>query len=700
MNQNQPIQKKKKPLNIPGAILDNMILIAITALLGTALVIGIVIKTHNPYYTVSASLLFEPHIPELVYSSNERYLHSFEDWMRTQSHEIESPWVLTNAIRKFELDGFNWLRDSETEKTAVDRLRGRLDISQINNTQILTLTLGSNELVGLAEIVNSVVQSYIDHKDHQRKDLDQQKLTYLRGEREKYNERIDQAYQDLVDISREYATAVTDEKNLYIYLNMFMDLRSRYNQALTEGIDAESKMSALIGQRDRLLEMDVYDPRNSQVLIELEQEIMSAMVGLQESSPEYARHEANLANLDNASIETARNYWISEINLELNNQTMLHEAAHTSVGELKKQLGYAELELMEFNTAILTTNTQRQEIDRLTNIWNRINERIEQIEIELFNPGQVKILSAAQTPEFPDPNKMMKKVILGIVVIFGLSFGLAIGKEFLDPRIKRKQDLESSLGFPVGAVIPNCESEGIAKSKLQNLPCHHPNSYIVESFRQLAVRLEQDHEKHGSSVYSVHSMAGGSGSTAIVKNILSILDVPANRKLLLDLSNSSIAADTAMDSSDGVNPKNFISNPESIENYIIQSEEGAYSEVKFDSTGNINRKQLRDLFEYLKTKFDYVLVDTSAFLFSSFSQAVSQRSDMSLVIVNSQKDTYTQLYHGLDLLKSLNVDSLTIIQNNISAPRFSATHNLINKHNLLNTAKMKKTEMLQQGHNG
>jgi len=114
--QNQYNNQKKatsKPFNVAAALKENLILILVAIPVGSALVVAAALFFHKPYYSVSASILFEPHIPELVYTSNERYLHSFEDWMRTQAHEIESPNVLESAVSGIEKSGFFWTREDE-----------------------------------------------------------------------------------------------------------------------------------------------------------------------------------------------------------------------------------------------------------------------------------------------------------------------------------------------------------------------------------------------------------------------------------------------------------------------------------------------------------------------------------------------------------------------------------------------------------
>jgi len=522
--------------NIIHAILDNLLLVVSIFLGGSLIVILSAAFTHTPYYTTSASMVFEAKIPDLIYSNNDRNLHSFEDWMRTQEHEIESASVLSYAIDTYEDSGFVWQLEDESRKTAIDRLRGRLNISKINNTQLLKVEMGSSNQTGLAEMVNAVTLGYISHKDRQRKDKDIQKLEYLKSEKMKYGGRLEKAYEDLVNISRKYGTAIADEKNLYIYLDMFIDLRTRYNQVLTKRLETENTLEALKNQKNRLETMDVYDLENTQLLLEMEQEINAKMIGLDTLGTLYNEYSNILKEINENNINSARKYLIAEIDQEINSQMMLNESAQHTATDLQREMKKAQRELMEINSAVLKTSTQRQSIDRIITIWDRVNGRIEEIEIELFNPGRVQVLSAAQSPDFPNPSKLIKKIALGIIAMLALALGVAVAKEFTDKRVKRVSDVQTNLGFPAGGFVIDGAIEEIAPEDFDAIYSKHPNSYTTELYNQLTIGIEREQNEFNSQTYGFFSLQGSSGVTTISKNILAMLDAGKHEKIYVDLN--------------------------------------------------------------------------------------------------------------------------------------------------------------------
>lgn len=668
----KPIRRGKLPFNALQAILDNIILIVVIITIGFIILVAAVLVTHKPYYTVSASILFEPRVPEVLSDSNDRYLHSFEDWMRTQSHELESSHVLQAAIENYEADGYKWRLPDETMKTAVDRLRGRLQTQIVPNTQLMNLKMGSKNKESLAEIVNAVVDEYIDHKDRQRQEQDQNKLAYLREKKTKYSQRLDQEYQDLTAISGRYGTAIADEKNMYVYLEMFMNLRNRYNQALTERIERENRLTALYNQKKRLKELAIYDLKNSQLLLEMEQEINSKMVGLDENNSLYFEYSRLLSEISENNIKTAKKYLIADIDRTINEEAMHYETARQTEMDINGEMDKAQLELMAINSAVLKTTTQRQTIDRITNIWARINDRIEQIEIELFNPGRVQVLSSAKVPEFPDPNKLMKKLILGVIAIVGLGVGTAAGKEYNDKRVNRTADVENVLGFPATGFMIDSSLENIPEDSLDQVYATYPKSYMVELYNELAVRVEREHHNHGARTFAMFSLKGKSGVSSVARNILAMLDADKHEKILIDLNHKITMPEDDINSPDGL--IEWLAANRSLEDGIVNRVDSYFDVLPLGNLRELNIARIRpsavqELFKRLQQRYKYIFIDCPPMLLASEAQTVAQEVDVSMLVVDSQRDTWPTLTRVVSILDKLQVQVVSVILNRIKPRR-------------------------------
>jgi succinoglycan biosynthesis transport protein ExoP len=678
------VKKSQNTFDILRSILDHWLLVLIIVVFGSVMVVLYSIKSHRNYYTSSASLIFEPNMPELLYTDNERYLHSFEDWMRTQLHEIESNEVLLEAINSYEQQGFKWRYEGETEQTSIDRLRAKINVIQINNTQIMELGTTMPEREGLAELVNAVVDSYINFKDEQRKKQDRAKREYLQMERSEYEKRLDKSYKELLDISQKYATAVADEKNLYIYLNMFMDLKSRYNEVLLSRVELENDVIALREQKNQLsgYEFDDIVPESGENLAD---DIRKRMLGMRADSPEYQHLKELLEDLRRANIAETQQKTADQIEKALFEKSGQYLSAMGTEKQLKDELKHVQAEVMEFNTAIMRASTKRQEIDRYISIWNRINERIEQISIELFNPGRVRVLNAAKTPEFADENKMSKKIFLGVLGMIVAGLGLALGIGYTDRSIRRPGDVEKVLGFSATAHIVDSTEDGINSSEFDAVYRTRPDSYSSEQFRQISARIEKEHDKFQSRVYCIFSVKDGGGATSINMNTLAMLDAPADRKLFIDLNHRKpMTGRTEIPAVSG-GVAECISDIAKLDSNILVDSGFPFHVLPLGAkeklaTGRVLPSELEKILDGVREKYDYIFVDAPPVLLASETQKYARLCDVSVMVADSKGVIWPELKRAVDLLNKAGVEVISVIINRIPVLYYGYYRKMMNEY--------------------
>lgn len=659
-------QTKKFPFDPKRELFDRLPLIGIIVFAGSVLTILLVWFLHKPFFSSTATLIFEKDLPEILYTDREKFVHSFEDWMRTQVHEIESNIVLDSAITRYQRKGFVWELKGETRKTSIDRLRMKLEVSQINNTQIMELTMTLGEKDGLSELINEAIKSYIDFKEYQRTNLDHEKLNYLEKEKNEYEDRLNVHYNELMKISKKYGTAVADEKNLYIYLNMFMDLRSKYNNVLLQKIESENEYSSLSDKKNQLDTTNIRDQQTNSILQDADQELVKKMVGLNQQSEEYKKLKNLREDLRGKDSEVTRQRLVSYLNLDLINAKTKYEAATNSQAQLKIELNKVQEEVMQFNTAVLRASTKRQEIERTIELWNKINDRIEQIRIELFNPGSVRILNAAVEPDFPDASQPIKKIIIGILgsVFSAVSLSLLLG--YRDERIKRSSDIQTYFGFPVTGLLINGSEENMELTSDTNLSSEYPNSFLTSEVTECVARIERGHFKDGSKIFGFSGLTHNSGTTLISKNLLHQFEGKANTKILISFEKEKT------DLKEEVTEKYQIQvGNQSYELTITHDESFHFKKINvFDLIHSLPVSEqtqiLKLLLKQLSEDFTIIFLDLKPLMIGNpLYHRLIQSVDSFVAVVDSEKDSWPQLVSAINLIDKVGVQSVGIILNRI-----------------------------------
>ena len=658
--------KTKFPFDPKREILDRLPLTGIIILIGSILTVVLVWLMHKSYYTSTASLIFEKDLPEILYTDREKFVHSFEDWMRTQVREVESNTVLDSAISRYEKKGYKWIKSGETNKTAIDRLRGKLEVSQINNTQIMELTMTMTEKDGLSDIINEVIKSYIDFKEYQRTNLDHAKLNYLEMEKKEYENKLNNLYNELMKISKQYGTAVADEKNLYIYLNMFMDLRSKYNNVLLQKIESENEYTSLSNKKNQIDTTNIRDQQTNTILQDADQELVKKMVGLNPQSEEFRKLKNLREDLRGKDAEVTRQRLVSFLNLDLINAKTKYAAATNSQTQLKIELNKVQEEVMQFNTAVLRASTKRQEIERTIELWNKINDRIEQIRIELFNPGSVRVLNPAIQPDFPDASQPLKVIIMGILGSIFTALTVALFLGYKDERIKRAADINSYFGFPVTGQIIDGREENIVLSTGSNIYSDYPNSFLAGQITECVARIEREYFKNGSKIFGFSGLSHKSGTTLLTMNFLHQIEGQTDKKILISFEPRKLEQTEIPSGKIGLKLGS-----QTIELTITCNESFHFHTVNvFELIHSLPASEqtvlVKLLIGNLTEKYDLIFLDFKPMmagnqLFHRFAQSI----DSFITIVNSEKDEWPQLIRTINLLDKIGVPSVGIVMNRI-----------------------------------
>ncbi|MCC7430431.1 AAA family ATPase, partial [bacterium] len=593
-----------------------------------------------------------------------------------------------------ESKGFVWKQPNESLKLAMDRLSLKLKVEQQRETKLINITTTSRNPDGIEEIVNSVIRSYIALQHKQTRDENEFKLKYLEEEKKRHVILLDSSYQKLEEVSSKYNTAITEEKNLYVYIETLFDLKKNFNKITIDRINSESRLESLEKTRQRLNSLDFQSQgeihaEESNLFLDGElqnarkkQEIEIQMIGLKPENPKYTYLQNTLDALNKQEAETKTNLVdkgkkIVRKKLLNENQTETlktltdYETAVSASIKLEEELEITQKEVLEFNTAVLRASTQRQEIARLQETLNRISARIEEIQIESFNPGRIFVLAWALPPDGPVQNSLSMMVILSFVAGFVLGCVVAVGIAFFDNTIKRPEDIEKVLGFPVTDYLLNSVNDLIASSNIYTVYRHLPRSYLYEQFRKISLYFEKERSEHDSRVFTVFGVKDGNGSTSFCLNTLAFLDAPKERKLFVDLNYRNPITNQISEISDTKGIIDCLNENGNLEEYVSRDTDLPFCVLtsgrrKTHIPLALNSSQLTEILQNLRFNYDYIFIDAPPLLLSAEASRIALLADVVVLIPKADNTLWAELLRSVDILDKLKIKVLSIILNNVS----------------------------------
>jgi succinoglycan biosynthesis transport protein ExoP len=688
--------KVKKPFNPVGAIVKSFRLILLITVVGSFLTIPVVALKTRPKYEAEAVIIVNPYFPKVLFKDDEGgSINSYEDWMRTQVMVIKSFPVMEQAILEYHQQGFIWKGHGESMKSATDRLVSRIKITQIKDTQLILVSMKSSNRRGLADIVNCVVRSYIRSANDQGRGESGFKVETLKKDKEKINQELNDAFAELDLVSRKFGTAITEEKNLYVYIDSLIDVKKASTKAIIERISAESKIKALRNSRDELRKLDVsglVDDRsetnsllsdNLLALNRKETETIEQLVGITPENPKYASLTKRLQQLNEQSrrireqsmksIEkTVRGKLITENLIESEKLRAEYLAALDIERQMAREVARVQSEVLNYNAAILKATTRKREIQRLQDTLNRINERIDQIMIESTNPGRIFVQSFALPPESPSDDPRKKMMGLCVAGSFMVGLFLVVGRAMLDNTIKRPDHVAKVLGFPITGYLIDSVREQIPSDTIATLFRDYPNSFLAGQFRQIALKFQKDHVVNGSRTFAFFSVTDRNGSSTLAANTLAMLDAPDTKKLLMDLNHRHPLVKQFPDIfSPGGSTVSHNLFP-----FTILPHDG-----RGETASHLDINDARLLLDELKQSFEYIFLDAPPYLLCPNSTGIASIVDVVVLVAETNKTLWGELVGAVNQLDRDGIKVIAVVLNKVEVSKKGYLTDMIDAFN-------------------
>ncbi|MGF7040650.1 GumC family protein [Mucilaginibacter lappiensis] len=285
-----------------------------------------------------------------------------------------------------------------------------------------------------------------------------------------------------------------------------------------------------------------------------------------------------------------------------------------------------------------------------------------------------RILDNAESDEKPYAPKQSVIYLIGLFAgIFLPAAGLSI-KEMLNIRINSKSDIEKHTSVPLLGEI----SRNVNKNKL--LIYNDFRSIISEEIRAVRTNLKYVTEKGKSNVILFTSSMSGEGKSFISLNLGNSIAMSGKKVVLLelDLRKPRLLKNMGVDNDYGFT------------NYVISAEEDICNLIKpstfnenffFISSGPIPpnptellmNDRLKILIDDLRTKFDYVIIDSAPVGLVSDALIIEEFVDITCYVVRQNYTYKSQLGIVNDLHKSKKAKHLYLIVNDIELKKNGIT---------------------------
>jgi capsular exopolysaccharide synthesis family protein len=260
-----------------------------------------------------------------------------------------------------------------------------------------------------------------------------------------------------------------------------------------------------------------------------------------------------------------------------------------------------------------------------------------------------KIIDKAHTDD--EPIKPKRAMLMVAAPLMGLLIGivLAVILKSLNNKISNKEELEELTDLPLLGIIPLYKNK---KTKLEVF--NDPDSEFTESYRSLRTNLPSKKEDGRANIILATSTVENEGKTTLIANLASVFQMAGYKSIILNLDLRKPTLHEYFNLKNEKGMSSYLSGKESIQDIIFSTK---YPDLHVITSGPIpnNPSELilshkfNILLEILKTRYDYIFIDSAPVGLVSDTIHLMKFTDLNIVIFkeNHAEASYVDAIHNI-----------------------------------------------------
>ena len=505
-----------------------------------------------------------------------------------------------------------------------DEFIGKLSISTASKqASILVANYQDNIALRAKDILNAISKSYITLNIKEKSEVAELTLGFINEQLKIIN------------------------KNLNNYASILEDYRVK-NNIVSLQVQGQSSNDKLEVYKNRLFEVqtEINILTNLFLYIHMKQDILGLTINTGSFTDKtIASLILNLKELVNKKKLLLINFTeeypeVKKYNLQIKDATKsIKLVINNNIKQLMKRKSEFKKLIKKYNNNLNLIPTQETKLATLTRPLN-INQNIyefllkKKAETSILKSSTIsssKVIDKARVAD--KPIKPKRKLIVIVGLILGLIVGISIAffREFLINTIQSEKDVESLTSIPIYGSVPN---------KTNKLSRH----MFDESLRAIRTNLQFLPADSKNQIISITSTISGEGKTTISAALAKIIVGESNKVIVLDidLRKSSIHKEFNVKNNIGIT--NYITKQNTLDEVIKDT---GVKNLDIITTGNLppNPSELilsnafTELLDELRTKYDYIIMDTPPAGIVTDAVILMNYSDISFYIV---RNNYTK----------------------------------------------------------
>lgn len=692
--------------------------VIVTTLVAIFSIVAIASLKMTPVYEASGTIEINKPDASLNFQNSATFNVDYFDptELETELKILQSDLLATQVIRELNLDrrpeiagqapspssSLDLTNDpltSDPTRTSamVGSFRGNLKVALSPNTRIIEVHYRSANPQMAANIVNTLMQTYVENNFKARFESTMQASDWLSKQLVDLQMKVETSQEKLVKYQKEHEILGTDEKQ-----NIITEKLDEINKDLTTAESDRMQKEALYrlvqsGDPDTVAAnaTSVQDGGSSgvnasQFLDGLRSKEADLKIQIADLNTQFGPAYPKLSQLNNQ---------VKEVDAQIQAETKKivekirgqYAAALQLENMLRDALEKQKQEANKLNESAIEYSLLKRDVDTNRQLYEGLLQKMKEAGVSAgLKSNNFRIVDSARPPLGPiEPNiprNLMFAVLLGLASGIGLAFLL----EGLDNTVRTTERAQAISGLASLGMIPlgsKSAREGanpkrlvIATSKeaVELVTQVRPQSQMAESYRALRTSLLLSNLGAPPKVIMVTSALPQEGKTTTSINTAVVLAQKGVRVLLIDadLRRPSIHKTLGMGPHSGLS--NVLTGSTKLESAITRTAVLPNLFVLPAGTPPPNPAELlassnmRDVLNQLREEYDHIVIDTPPSLSVTDAVVLSPRADAVVLVIRSGQTTKQALRRSRDILTQVNAKVVGVLLNavDLSSPDY------------------------------
>jgi polysaccharide biosynthesis transport protein len=579
-----------------------------------------------------------------------------------------------------------------------------MTVAQVKGSQLVEVRYESGDPQLAAEIVNTTINQYLDKTYRSKYEATVRAAQSLAPKLTDLQQSVKQSTDALLNFQKNHegaqlgsaspvandgtgAPATASDGNPVA--TRMSELNQQLTQAMGERLQQESYIKQIkAGDVGSLPQM-----RDNVLIQGLTARLVDSRAQLAQALGVYGSNNPQVRKLELESeeiskqLDAERGRIASQIQSAYASAQNREQLIRNTMRDMKGELDRSNADVVQFDAL-------KREADADANLYTTLSSRTKELSMSgALSSSNIRVMDEAHAPL--QPNGPHRFRILSVGALFGLFGGviLAFAAEQMNDTISSVEDFRRWSGLPTLALVPQiaipggngaiagrkgrrmiaAKSMGAIRTNGMKFLTENPNSPEAEAIRNLetSIRIPASGDARATKTILVTSALPGEGKTTIATNLALALSRHGRTCLVDgDFRHPSISSSFNLTLRTGL--QDLLTNHASSAGDILKPLADVPNLTVLgvgcrapNSQDALTSPRMTDLLGELRTKFDYVVIDSPPVIPFSEGRWLSTISDASILVARCDSTTRGAVMFSLEILEDMRATILGVVLNGV-----------------------------------